>query len=312
MQLSQPVVSMNLFKDLEDVLRKKLSVLGIAPKKAKTVEDLCLAYFNAIHRKVSPLKRNVLYSKELQVKLPTLPAQIQTAIATIQKQAEEGKDLNCFLTTKTLIDEKDPLFNDWKIIHFHLGNAMKTVKTQPFVQRTKELLFVYATKDTLYMIDVLDHDPVNGFANQELLQIVHDNWPHLTKPFILQGIKAAPITNAQISTARKAGVSFSVPMRDGTMLYSPGGGYVSSGDNFDLVRLVDKLFAEIRALESKIRTNPQGYISSTQKEMKRQETILGASTTILDVKLVDCPNGFKVIETISGCQLHGWEYEKNH
>jgi len=298
---------MDLFKDLETALLSKLSTLGVTPKNSNSIQDLCLAYLNASNRRISPWKRIVHHSKELIAKLPTLSPDQQKAVKTIQKAAEQGQDLTCYLSKKMMEDYNDSLFNDWKVIHFHLGHFQSG---NPFVQRTDELLYGYATKDDLFLIEVFDH---NGFSNQVLLQIIHDNWPHITRPFALQGLKAGPpITNSTIKQLRKHGVSYSVPLKDGTLLFPPGGGYASSGDNTTLVMLTDRFFANIRALETKIRSNPQGYISALQREATRRKTVFDSARTILDVKLIDTSIGFEVIDTVSGCRLDGWELEKNH
>ena len=310
MQASKPIVSINLFKDLEDVLRKRLATLGVVPGNSSSIRDLCLAYLNAVNRRLSPWKREVRYSKELSNKLPAISIDQRTAIQYIQRKAEQGDDLTPFMSKKVIRDYNDMLFNDWKIFHFHLG-VLEPNGT--FTQRTNELLYAYATKDILYLIDVLDHDPVVGFANQNLLQVMHDNWPDITRRFALQGVKAVtPVTDIQVSQLRKHGVSYSTTLKDGTVLFPLGGGYSSSGDNTLLVVAVDKFFSQMRTMESQIRSKPQEYISAIRREPKRKRTFLDTAQTVLDVRLVDTGTVLEVVDLASGCRLTGWDLEKMH
>ncbi len=309
MQPPRPIVLINLSIDLESALRSKLAALNVAPSKTNSIQDLCLAYFNAANRRITALKRKVHYSRELTTKIPKLALDQQNAIKTIQITAERGQDLTCYLSTKIMKDYKDQLFNDWRILHFHLGMVQSG---KPFSQRTNELLYAYATKNDLYLIDLLDHDPVSGFSNQGLLQIIDDNWSHITRPFALRGITAGPpITDSQVDQLRKSHISYSVSLRDGTLLFPLGGGYASSGDNSTLVMHMNKLFFEMREFENKIRSNPDNFISAIQREQGRRKTVFDIKQTVLHVNLINSPIGFEVIEMLSGCRLTGWEFDKN-
>ena len=302
---TQPFVSMNLLKDLDAALRKKFAKLGITPKGSpSSVKELCLTYLKALDRRISPVKRTVHISKELQAKISNLSIDEQQAIQNIRQDAEHGNDLHKYFSTTIVTDYEDMLFSDWGIIHLHLGT--KLGKNPAFIKRTMNLLFVHATKNELYFIDVLDHDLINGFSNDALIKILHANWPHITTPNILVGIPEDHITNEQRAQMRKSGTASVVGLGDGRVISHIGGGYLQP------IMLTLKLMNEIEALEYKIRANPLGYLSAIQRESKQQKTIFENAQTLLDVKLIDTKNGFEVIETITGCRLGGWEVEKNH
>lgn len=55
-------------------------------------------------------------------------------------------------------------------------------------KRSEELLFIYLSEDNAYLLDILKHEKADGsvvtWTKTDLIQIIHDNWPHLIKSFI--------------------------------------------------------------------------------------------------------------------------------
>ena len=91
----------------------------------------------------------------------------------------------------------DRMLNDWGVHHLHLGDH---IQRNGFIDRTKALLFCRFEQDDAYFVDILSHD---YFFEQNLGVIMHENWPDMLRRHRLNGIKGAPITNAEISALRE-------------------------------------------------------------------------------------------------------------
>lgn len=71
----------------------------------------------------------------------------------------------------------DLLFNDWNILHIHLGKR-KDKKDPRFIERTAELLFLVNTEAEIRVLGVYDHKP-SPWTKKELLQRIYDTWPEM-------------------------------------------------------------------------------------------------------------------------------------
>lgn len=105
-----------------------------------------------------------------------------------------------------------------------------------------ELLFAYFEEESAYFLVIGDHD---SFGDQELLQILHDNWPDVLEKFKDPNIKSVipdDLTSKQRDQMRRAGYNMGVNvMRDGTAYVMVGGGIMWSGDNMMDAHGTDRL-----------------------------------------------------------------------
>ena len=69
------------------------------------------------------------------------------------------------------------MFNDWNILHIHLGKR-KDKKDPRFIERTGELLFLINAKTEIRVLGVYDHKP-SPWTKNELLQRIYDTWPEM-------------------------------------------------------------------------------------------------------------------------------------
>ena len=74
-----------------------------------------------------------------------------------------------------------------------------------FVERSDYLLFAIIADDAAYFVDVRrHHDPVGlGWVRQELLRIVHSNWPALVEGHELLGVTGDRLTDEEKQRLRK-------------------------------------------------------------------------------------------------------------
>ena len=69
------------------------------------------------------------------------------------------------------------MFNDWNILHIHLGKR-KDKKDPRFIERTGALLFLINTESEIRVLGVYDHKP-SPWTRKELLQRIYDTWPEM-------------------------------------------------------------------------------------------------------------------------------------
>jgi hypothetical protein len=217
-------------------------------------KSLTQLFLNLKRRLVKAQKRKIMKSKEF-----FCPIELLTNLANFEVFVENGKELKPFLSTLTSkLSERDLLINDWGIHHFHLG---KQTNKNGYVKRTGPLLFAYITDDTIYFIQIMSH---GSWYKSELVEIIHNNWPHLLSDFKYLG-NAEYFLEFQKKNLRDKHANAIVSMKDGTTYFPPGGGFVGSGLNTNDIILTDRLFAEFDFLEKNIRLN----INEVCKVLKR-------------------------------------------
>ena len=225
-------VQFNIIGDYAQILRERLRIRGYEECSIDNIKDdynLVLAYFGALRRMVSMVKRTVFKANGF-----VCPPKYISALAEIERKIESGENINPYLSRKLPnLSANDELLNDWGIQHFHLGSSVITKKkNKGFIRGTPELLFVYFDAQSAYFIVIGDHD---SFGDQELLQILHDSWPEILEKFKDPRIKSViphDLTNKQRDQMRRAGYNMGVNvMRDGTAYVMVGGGIMWSGDN---------------------------------------------------------------------------------
>ena len=225
-------VQFNIIGDYAQILRERLRIRGYEECLTDSIKDdysLVLAYFGALRRMVSMVKRTIFKANGF-----VCPPEYVSALAEIERKIESGENINPYLSRKLPnLGANDELLNDWGIQHLHLGSSVITKKkNKGFIKGTPDLLFVYFDEQSAYFIVVGDHD---SFGDQELLQILHDNWPDVLGIFKDPNVKSVipdDLTSKQRDQMRRAGYNMGVNvMRDGTAYVMVGGGIMWSGDN---------------------------------------------------------------------------------
>ena len=116
-----------------------------------------------------PKKRLIKEASELYI-----PEQYKQRYQSIKSDITKGVDLKKYQSKKLKnLDYDDDMLSHWGIQHLHFGIA---TEHDGFVKRTDELLFIYFSIETAYVIGVFDHDSWN---NPEIIELMHRNWPHL-------------------------------------------------------------------------------------------------------------------------------------
>lgn len=164
---------LDFLKDWAELMRRRLLASRYEVPETETPDQVCIKYFNVLRRCISVKPRMVHVSREFRC-----PSVHQHGIDSIRAKVSSGQNLNPHLSRNLLdLDYNDLLLNDWRIHHFHLSTILDP---SGFVTRTDPLLFAMVTDTDFYMIDVMHHD---DWANERLIEIVHNNWPDVIRRY---------------------------------------------------------------------------------------------------------------------------------
>jgi hypothetical protein len=243
---------LNFLRDVTALAKEYLDLNGVGPPrnrsgstKDKNTDGLqeLRWYFTYLLRAISPKPRRSVLSSEIGSRRD-LADHLRSAIQHIGEMSERGEDLNGFQSERLMESGfNDLLVNDWGIKHLHLGGDPLGAASAS--GRTRELLYLIDRADALYMIDVGDH---RSFAEDHLINVVHDNWPELLS-IGGKDTGAREISTGTRSAFRHVGIMTYTKVRDGSWYAAPGGGYVTSGTSIHVVSAANRLARRVRHFE---------------------------------------------------------------
>ena len=269
---------MSFKSDLVDIVKQKFDKTGICYDDNMDVCGLAACYFEMLNRRIVPIPREVLFSEEIHDSLGKLTRETEVkqrekateawgAVFFIRYLLTEGKNLNGFLSRKidsaTGERSRDGLLWDFGMHHFHLSKKVEA--SSGFVKRSDYLLFAIITQEHAYFVDVRPHrDPQNlGWDRQELLEIVHLNWPELIDANILQGVKGTVVTDEQKKELRRKNTNH-VPELGGNAVAPLGGGTMGDGSSLVCRWWAMKLLHEISCHQDRFDTQPSDLRSALE------------------------------------------------
>ena len=215
-------LKMDLMKDYAGLLRQRLAAKGYPAPASETDEETLTRYLNMLNRSIEPRPRVTKKAAGF-----TCPPDYQAGLDALIKVSEAGGNLRPYQSTGMEKDKYDDgMLNDWGLHHFHMGTSPHPT-ISGYVSRTGPLLYAVVTPDTLYCIAILQHQQ---WSNQQLLEVMHRDFPDLTKAGIFtsstlepQGL-AVNYTDNEVQQLRNAGISPITQRTDGTIMMGPGGG----------------------------------------------------------------------------------------
>ena len=248
---------MNFISDLADIIKQQFEKAGISYDNRLDVRDLTARYLEMLNRRVIPTPRRVHLSDEIHDSLGKLAhesnkEQKEKALEAwrtvfyIRHLLAKGENVTRFLS-KSVNDftSQDKMLWDFGMHHFHLNRTLEP--SGNFVERSDYLLFAIITDADAYYVDVRPHrDPQRlEWVRQDLLAIVHSNWPELIEANILQGILGdGARTDEEIKELRKVSINHT-PQFGGDVISPLGGGMMTDGSSM-LCRLwVSRLMQEL-------------------------------------------------------------------
>ncbi len=235
---------MNFDADLRDIIESYFASQGIRYDDSDELSRLAVRYFEMRIRRIPAVPRTVHFSDELHSSLGELARETDSAKAAKASEAwgtvfylhhlfAEGESVIPHLSRR-VEDAEDPakldrLLWDWGIHHLHLR---RHPEGSGFVKRSDYLLFAIVTDTEAFFVDVRPHnDPENLlWYRQDLLRIVHSNWPELIRPNVLRGVTGGDLTDHQRKVLRDKNTNFVMEL-GGKAVAPLGGGLMADGSS---------------------------------------------------------------------------------
>lgn len=119
-------------------------------------------------------KKVISYARNIKI-----PQKCQKRVESVLKYLSKGGDITPYLSIQSinLNRKQDLMFNDWNILHIHLGKK-PNINNHRFIERTGELLFLLNTVNEIRVLGLYHHNPP-PWSRQELIQKIYDNWPEM-------------------------------------------------------------------------------------------------------------------------------------
>jgi hypothetical protein len=183
------------------------------------LDENTMRYLNAHNRRLPvPTPRTVHESRELSI-----PQEYEQDYLVLKEAIRSGADLRPYMSRviakKGRPDKNDPLLNSWGIQHLHFRT-----------EGTGHLLFCKITASNVFAIQVLPHDEDGLWVNEQLMEILHENWPEEIASGRVHGIPPEVHTTNKRVELRGYNANFIITTKDGTQYLAPGGGLLASGD----------------------------------------------------------------------------------
>ena len=290
------LIEANFSEDLRVHALAALKQLGAAdlPPANQDVRSALVAYFNVRWRLISPRPRQAPHSRELSARLSS---DQRALLGAIVREIEAGSDLAPRLSKRVLGKPlyNDKQLNDWGIRHLHVGPIASP--------HGNELLYVYVKDETIYLIDWQAHG-VQSFADQALVQILHDNWPEAIAEEVPPGFVPGTLSPADLSPEdrqrmrgkrgdRPDGTAFTIgtQVADGTIYLPLGGGVMMDGTSNHVVRRVNRERETAANVERWVRENADGLRNQIEEHSGVRLEVLR-----LQYKISTDPSVFLVYE----------------
>ena len=303
---------MNLKSDLARIIKQQFDQLQICYEDNLDVCSLAACYFEMLNRRVIPSRRRVHFSEEIHDSLGSLrrkadmeqqerAAEAWGAVFFLCYLLTEGLNVNGFLSKginfATGRRSRDGLFWDFGMHHFHLSQKFDA---DGFVKRIRldYLLFAILAKENAYFVDVRPHPDAHiEWVRQDLLNIVHRNWPELIEPHILRGVKGTSLTDEEKAELRRKNCNLAPEI--GQKAVAPlGGGTMADGSSAACRRQAQRLLYEIERHQDYFDTHPSDLRSALENKGMTIDGEMEFDLVLLDN--LDPPD--ELIDSLTGDQ----------
>lgn len=284
---------MNFESDLIDIIKFRLNTDDISYNKYGDASYFAARYYEIQTRKIVATPRIVNFSNEIHDSLGKLIGETDAeqrekaleawqTVFRIRHLFVKGRDVTQFLSKSVNdLDSKDKLLWDFGMHHFHLSSQLEK---SGFVKRSDYLLFAIVGNTDAYFVDIRPHyDPEQLlWVRQELLKIVHSNWPELIKPCVLKWALGDELTDKQKDELRKKNINH-IPQIGDHAIAPLGGGMIMDGSSALCRIWGDKLLHEIK--------RHQSYFDKQPVELRFELEAKGIKTSdLMEFKLVPLDN----------------------
>ena len=251
---------MDFKADLVNIIKQQFDEHSIRYRSDGDASYFASRYYEMLTRRIVPAPRRVHFSDKLHDTLGKLAQ--ETSVEQREKALEawrtvfyirrllvEGQNVTRFLSK--FVDKltfSDGLLWDFGMHHFHLS----------FVKRSDYLLFAIITQEDAFFVDARPHPKRRDlieWVRQDLLRIVHSNWPELIKSKVLRGVKGTVLTDQQKKELRRKKANQAAQI-GGNAIAPLGGGTTAAGSSLVCQWLGMKLLHEIKQHQCYFDTQP--------------------------------------------------------
>ena len=211
---------MDFLSDLKLAIVSEFRHQGISFPESADLNHLASRYLEMRIRRIEPVPRKVHFSEETHDSLGNLSREADPKVHEKALEAwgtvfylrhlfESGDTVVPFQSREVNNTEPrkpDGLLWDYAMHHLHLS---RKDGRHGFVKGSRWLLFAIVADQDVFFVDVRPHvDPEKfQWVHQDLLDIVHNNWPELTENRLLHGVTGTKVTNAEKLELRRKNVN---------------------------------------------------------------------------------------------------------
>ena len=253
---------MDFLSDLAQAIASNFTEQGVSFPRHADVADLSSRYFEMRIRRIEPVPRKVHFSEEIHNSLGNLvrgkgpvrsikAPEAWTTVFYLRHLFESGETVLPYLSEMVMHTEQhDGLLWDYAMHHLHLS---RNVCQNAFVERSDWLLFAIVADQDAYFVDVTPHtDPDRlQWVRQDLLTIVHSNWPTLTASRVLHGVTSNTITDIEKRELRRKSANL-VHNIAGNAIAPLGWGTTADGHSLLCRFLADKLLHDLEVQQRRL------------------------------------------------------------
>lgn len=232
--------------DLNAFAEKQMLIKGCKWKRSDNVSPFH-QYMNLLNREVTPLPREVHFSRKLEC-----PDDLRVGFNSLVRALIFGHNVNAYLSSNLKrAGYNDGFLNDFGLHHFHLGTGICSEgKSKGFINRTGPILIAYVTESSAYLIGIYEHSSPYLWTDQAVIEVIHNEWPYALSNFKINGIPTSqePITPVDRKVLRSKSCNSFIEMSDGTIYAPIGGGITAASTNTNLMIDYDHFFMELKII----------------------------------------------------------------
>ena len=244
-------VKINLFKDYADAARYEMKRLGFDGLQSVADDDhAAVKLFSKLNRRIiQPVPRQVLKARDFNC-----PPRYENGINQLENTLRKGQDVTPYMTRRFYdATFDDGLLDHWGIHHFHLGIGLKD--DGRFINDTEHIVLCRIDDAQAFFITVAPHGghiPDPPWYKQELVEIIHANWPDSIKTMRLHSGNGDSLDHSQVRRIRAKKGNFAPRMQDGTVYMPLGYGTVVNGSNIRDVAFADEVEDNAELIEKRV------------------------------------------------------------
>ncbi|HFQ6944915.1 hypothetical protein AAHY02_16860 [Klebsiella variicola subsp. variicola] len=245
-------IRINFRQSIDAICKKTLLDAGFKLPKHGESNYLELL-LNMSIRIIPPKKRNVHLHSTLKI-----PSNNTKGFFALIHKMQAGININSYQSHHLeRIDFNDGFLNDFGLHHFHLGeNPQGTGKHKRYITRTKNIAFAKVDENDIYILGIFGHKHGEKnlvFLDENLLQLIYDEWPHLLDKYIIKNATASKkYSPEERYNLRTKNLNAFITLNDGTTIISPGGGYMLNGTNANISLELLHLYRAIPYLKEQL------------------------------------------------------------